>query len=477
MQARARTNASRVGLLVIAFVVMLFYAWQFLGNRFANDEHIYFVTLADATGLVNGSKVLQSGVPIGAITAVGLTPTNLAKLTIRIHKPYFLAQGSTATIPSSLVGLGDNSLQIIAPPGRQIPLPDGSTIQGVKSNPLTAILPNAQNVIANLNKTLISFQKLLSDQKLKGSLVAVLQNSSNTMHQVQLLTLQTRELLGKNQESITLAVHEASLAMANIQRATDLAAKTIESGKFQDQTMALLKSLTKTSDKAQKLVEDVQSFVTDEALRKNIDTTMNNVAELSAQGKKIASNVNEMTESGQAAAKQAVTLTERATTVADEASKLIVKLQTLVDKVNGKVDKLGSLTKLGPVKTEVDLLHSDKPGYNRTDINFSLGISPHEEIDAGIYDAFESDRLNLQLGEWLNPKLKLRYGAYAGKLGLGVNYQVANRLTLVDNLFGLNHTENDLFAKYEIGHGFVGWLGVDRLFDRNQFSIGIGFEK
>ena len=87
MQARARTNAARVGLLVIAFAVMLLYAWQFLGNHFSKDEHLYFVKMPDATGLVRGSKVLQAGVSIGSISAIGLTADNKAKLTIRIRKP------------------------------------------------------------------------------------------------------------------------------------------------------------------------------------------------------------------------------------------------------------------------------------------------------------------------------------------------------------------------------------------------------
>ncbi|MGH2638948.1 MAG: hypothetical protein ACRDF4_06670 [Rhabdochlamydiaceae bacterium] len=58
MQARARTNAARVGLLVIASSAMLLYAWQFLGNRFAVDQHLYFVDMNDATGVNRGAKVL-----------------------------------------------------------------------------------------------------------------------------------------------------------------------------------------------------------------------------------------------------------------------------------------------------------------------------------------------------------------------------------------------------------------------------------
>jgi hypothetical protein len=43
------------------------------------------------------------------------------------------------------------------------------------------------------------------------------------------------------------------------------------------------------------------------------------------------------------------------------------------------------------------------------------------------------------------------------------------------DLFGLNKTQLDMRARYNFGGGVHGWLGVDRVFDRNTPSIGIGF--
>lgn len=462
--------------MLIAFIALLIYAWQFLGSRLSSDQHVYVVGMDDASGLMPGSQVLMAGVPIGSVSQIGLDAQNHAKLTIRIDRPHFVPQGSTAVVPSSLVGFGQSVLQIIPPAGEAVPLQDGALIAGTRGNPLKSILPNSQETVANLNKTLVAFQKLLNNEKLKASLTGVMDNSAQAMHQVALLTAHANQMMGENQVSINRAITQASLALADVHKGSELVVHLLEKGQFQDQTMALLKSLTASSNRANQLVGDIQSFVNDQSLRANLNATMANTAKLTAEGQKIGESVKGLTDTGKDAAQHIITLTDHATQTADQASKLLAKLQSLVDKVDHKIDKVGGIPKIGPIKSEMDVMRADRPNYNRTDFNAVIPFGK-DNLHVGVYDAFESNRLNLQLGQYLRPGLEVRYGAYAGSLGLGVNWQIAPRLSLVNDVYGLNDPMDSLRAKYEIGHGFVGWLGVENLFERNRLSLGIGYEK
>lgn len=476
MQARTGSFAARVGLLFAAFLVLLSFAWRFLGSHFSADQHVYYVTLPDASGLMPGSNVLLSGVPIGTIAQVGLDSANQAKLTVRTDKEHPIPAGSQAVVPSSLVGFGQAALEIIPPAGAAAPLSDGTVLAGTKQSPLHSILPNSQETVANLNKTLVAFQKILNDRRLTDGLTGVMQNGQQTLKQMSLLMARTDQLMGANQASITRAIGQASLAMADLHKGTGLMVHLLQKGQFQDQTMALLKSLTATSDRANHLVGDLQSFANDQELRKNLNATMANTAKLTAEGQKIGDSVKSLTDTGKDAAQHLITLTNHASETADQASKLLVKLQSLVDKVDHKVDKIGGVPKIGPVKTEMDVMRDNRPNYNRTDFNVSVPFGK-DVLHAGVYDAFQSNRLNLQLGTFLKPNLEVRYGAYAGRLGLGVNYQIAPRLSLVNDIYGLNDPLDSLRAKYEFGHGFIGWLGVDQLFEKNRLTLGIGYQK
>ncbi|MFQ3677542.1 MAG: hypothetical protein SNJ74_06345 [Fimbriimonadaceae bacterium] len=100
-----------------------------------------------------------------------------------------------------------------------------------------------------------------------------------------------------------------------------------------------------------------------------------------------------------------------------------------------------------------------------------------ESIHLGVFDAFEANRLNVQLGRPLAKGLDYRVGIYASKPGVGVDYRVAPKLTVRGDLFDINDPRLDLRARFDLGGGVLGWLGVDRTFDRNAWSLGVGIRK
>jgi hypothetical protein len=48
---------------------------------------------------------------------------------------------------------------------------------------------------------------------------------------------------------------------------------------------------------------------------------------------------------------------------------------------------------------------------------------------------------------------------------------------LQSEIFGLNDTQFDVKARYDFGGGFLGWVGVERIFEDNAPAIGIGVRR
>jgi hypothetical protein len=100
-----------------------------------------------------------------------------------------------------------------------------------------------------------------------------------------------------------------------------------------------------------------------------------------------------------------------------------------------------------------------------------------QQVHLGLYDAFEANRLIFQLEHPLSDFAKLRYGAYAGQPGLGVDLKLAPGFYLKGDVFGLNEPCLDLRAQYEFKNGMIGWAELKRVFRTNSPALGIGIRR
>ena len=80
----------------------------------ADTGATYHLLFTDASQLVKGDQVQVGGVPVGSITAISLTPDNLAEVTIDVSSSIApLHAGTTAEIRSpSLAGLANRYIAL-----------------------------------------------------------------------------------------------------------------------------------------------------------------------------------------------------------------------------------------------------------------------------------------------------------------------------------------------------------------------------
>lgn len=471
-------GAPKVGLLVIVFVALLYAGYAVLGHALGQAPPIrYFADFADAGGAAVGTPVTMAGVKIGDVREVRLLDPRRARLTLAIDPAVHIPTGSVARQGASLIGIGQNPVEIVAPKAAAAALPPDSVILGASASPFESYLPpEARTTLRELNATLAATRKILENKTLEKKLEAVLDGSAATMQKFSELSTQTQGLLartdrmmGENGPQITAAVRSASLAMSDVRKSTALLSKLIESGKYQQQTTQLLDQLNATAKKADDLMASLNGFIGDAEVQANLKDTLSSVNKLSETGTRIAANTETISKNG-------ITLSEKAIQLADKANAIADEARAALDKITGFFSKGGPKPVIPKTDVGLDLFRETAPNHWRTDLTARIALDKNF-VDLGLYDAFETNKVILEYGNPVTSSLTYRYGIYASKPGVGVDFRVAPRVTLRTDLFDINNPRFDLRTRFDFGSGLVGWLGVERLFGRNAFVAGVGIRK
>lgn len=463
-------GAWKVGLLVLVFVGLLIGAYAVLGRAiFAPKTDLYYAEVPDATGVNRGGPVLMAGVKIGRIEDIQLVDPRRARIVLAIDQGQRIPEGTTALVPTPLLGFGDNPITLVPPVAVTTYLSPGATIAGSKASPFEGIFPDLGTTMSELNRTLIATRELMSDQKLKGRLEELLVTSSKAVEKLGNLAGSAETLVAENRASIKTAMASLSATMRDVQQGAKLATALLKDERWKNQADEMLTSLNRTASKAEELIASVNDLVNDPQLREPLRGTMANVQSMTDSGTRIAANTEEMTKHGVEISKNVEELTKKAIQLADEARDVLKKLQDFFNRVPSKAGLKG-------IETEMDLTRQTDPWHWRTDVSATVPISDGK-LHVGLFDAFESNRIVLQFGKTMGRSLDLRYGVYASKPGAGVDFRFAPRLSLRGDLYDINDPTFDLRARYELGSGLIGWVGLDNVFEKNRFAVGLGIRK
>ena len=466
--------AARVGLLVILATVLIVFATQFLRQDAGDGPTTYRVEFADAGGLTRGSKVMLAGVEVGRVRSVGLTEAGSAEAVLDIQRGVELRQGVTAEVPTSLVSIGVSEVRLAQPVGATAAHDPSVAIRGTVSSPLKDIVPDLEPTLKEVNKTLVAVQGLVQDQELKMGLVQTMQEGQKTARAFGQLATRLDGVIAENQATVRASLMTARDALKDLQVMSREMSQLIASGELQGKTTALLDNMNESVKSANKLVTDLNKLANDPELTGSLKATLDNIKIASESAPKISENTAKITENGVTISEETVALMKKANEMATKVDALIEKFNSAVDRIGGSVG--GGRSLLPNVDLEIDTTRSVGPARIRTDVTAVIP-SGNERIRLGLYDAFELNKLIAQLQRPFGPKADLRYGIYASKPGAGVDFRVAPRTLLQADFFGLNDTRLDAKLRHDFGRGINGYVGFDRIFDRNSFSAGVGIRR
>lgn len=478
-------NAARVGLFVVAFVAMLIAAYQFLGKRlFTPPTKSYFATFEDAGGLNPGSRILMAGVAVGVVKSITLENAQLAKLNLEIQPEISIPEGTTAVLPTSLTGFGEQAL-ILAPP-KQFgggTLPPGSTLKGVKQKALDGLLPGGEETVQELTKTLAAFRKLLEDQSLQNGIKKLMASTTGTMDKFGQTAGSVNNLIVQNQVNLQKTMASATRSMQNIEALTSDLTKLSKSGKLQGDLTATLSTIRQASEQGNQLVAELNKLVKDPEMQSAIKQSTMNLQTITESGVKMAANGEEIAKNVELMSKDGPEISKKLNDLMTKANDIASKISTIADDVKGAVGKVANVLTEGPksplsgLETRFDLLQESKPSFVRTDFTAIFPQSNGDSFQLGMFNAFESNQLIAQYGKRMSDDYSLRYGVFASKPGIGVDYLFGQRTLLRADVFSLNDPRFDLRFRHDFGNGVFGWLGLNRVFGDNAPVFGIGIRR
>jgi phospholipid/cholesterol/gamma-HCH transport system substrate-binding protein len=463
----------KVGLLVLIFLGLSYGVYTLFGAKFKQaSTYTIYVDLDNAGGLTRGAKVMMTGVEIGTVTEVRLATARRAQATLSINKLQLIPEGSYAKLPTGVLLPTDMRVEIIPPAVSTVNLPPGSRIKGVLGESLEGIIPEGKKTLIAFQDTLKSLQKVLNDQAYQNRIKSILANADKTSTEISLLAHRFNKfssdheaILDRIIRDVASATHDATVAVAS---ATDL----IRDPQWKSRAEVLLDSIQDTMDKTNKIVQSVHELVDDPKLRQNIDATMANVSELTAKGNEMAATGKEIASNVKTFSEKANGLVEQAADVADEAKRLLNRLNEIAQSV-----PTISTPKFKEPKIKLDFQRNTGVGLFRTDISVLYPIGKDSYALAGVYDATETNKINLQYKVKALDNLWTRYGLYASKVGVGVDYDLSHRVSLSADLFDPNDATLNLRSRFRMGPNWGAYFGFDRLFQDNDFVFGVSVER
>ena len=471
MQSAAKVG----GLVILCAVLVLGILYVLQKSAFSAATVPYSVVFTDAGGLISGSRVTMSGVNVGTVQDVSLEAPGRAVAKIAVEEKYKIPAGSLAVLPSNFISVGDKELQIM--PGGGSALAPNAEIPGSVKSAMQSLMPDTEKTMAQVNDTLKSVQNLLEDKELKGGLKDTLTSSqrlmetgATTAEKFGNLASRMDGLVANNQAQFKLMLRSTAVTIKNMEVVSTQIKDLVAKGEFQNESMALLKSMNEAVKEGRNLVAEINKMATDPELQASIKQSSSNVTKMTESGTKIAKDFESISQNGIEITKQTSELMTKANKLADQVGGLVEAFKKTVDKLRDPNTKI-----VPEIHGDASILGSQQDSGLRTDVNFLVPIGK-EKISFGLYDAFESNKINFQLQKTLDKGLDLRYGVYASKPGLGVDYHLAPNLFVRGDLFGLNDTRFDTRLRMDFGRNLQGWLGLERVFQKNTPVFGLGIK-
>lgn len=438
------------GVWMVATVVYL--RGRLLARQFYHIEAVF----PDAIGIREQARVYLAGVEVGEVQEVSLTPDLRARVRMAVRKDVVFPEDSTAVVMSPGIAGMDKLIALV--PGKSPRLArDGSELQGKKEPGISNLAPVAEDAIQDMRRLVRSATELIDlyrDAEMKASIKQTLKNVEQASARLTVVADQAQKLLASAGKSFDAVVHDT-------RRSTRLLPQVVED------LQGLLEQSRELLRTAQHATESFDRFVSDERFQQSLRDMAQEMSVLSAKLNRIADDIGKYT--GDEELRQNVR-----TTVA-EARATLTEARQATEKVNRFVERLIQPSRLSirPVDVSLDVFGRLRDGLFRTDLTVSFPYRDNRFFHLGIYDVTESNKFIVQYGSQMTPTLDLRYGLYASKPGVGLDWRVGRNLSLRADVFDPNDLQINTRAKLSLGADWSLWLGVDSVFNGNQPVIGL----
>ena len=117
------------------------------------------------------------------------------------------------------------------------------------------------------------------------------------------------------------------------------------------------------------------------------------------------------------------------------------------------------------------------PERFRLDIEARTSIGKNSILNMGLYDLGQDTRLTLQAGQKsMDGNLLTRYGLYASKLGVGMEYNLSPNTQIRGDIYDTLHPRLDFRTLFRVNNNAFVWLGADGLGRHTSPILGVQYK-
>jgi hypothetical protein len=536
------SDAARVGLTVLlagALFAVIWFVTHGGSLSTAGPERLR-VAFDNAQGITENAPVTLAGVPAGVVEKVRIEEVNgkqKAVLTLRIDQPKKtpLPPRVKFSIVGSVLGFGTPHVEITPyelpkpgaagyPPGAQsagqeIPPPSqrtarGPILTGESTTTLDAVVPKATALLDNLNDLTRrmsaltdSFQRLAANPQLQKNLLATSENFAAASRNIETFSRSAPAIASNLQAgSQQLVDLMASLQYAGLRfqglltrmdqlmvslngtagqftgAATEMHGAAADLHAITNENRAKIGAVMSAMQESMKLLSatlaSAQSLIGDPAIRADFRQTADNVQAATANLTLITRDVHNLT--GDPAVQGDLKATVSSLRQTTEQTLVLVQRLNGILGAPAHGDTIQRIERRAEnTQVNAEAFYSFGPGHAQVNLDATVPWTPSTFWRAGLFDAGERNRFNLQFGQrleygnWQPRDLWLRAGVHASHLGLGLDWGPPGRSHVSADIYDLRRTQLDLHGNLRLAPYVDGILGFDNIFHNASPVVGL----
>ena len=414
------TTEAKVGAFTIIGIILFIAGILFVGrvDIFGKSQISITGEFTQVNGLKNGNPVRFSGVDIGNVSDIEITPRGVV-VKMKIDEKTPVPIDSSFTLSSDGF-LGEKFIQI-SPGQSNIYLQDGDSIRGDGADAMDKAMQSAQKLMEGTEKMLQSINNIIGDPATQNALKYSLQSTATVADNAVVIT--------QNMANVTAQLNQA-------------AQQFNPDGNAGNDMRAVLTNLKQTTERIDNMARSMESTVTDPIAQENIKETLHNTVQISARLNKLMGG------------------------------------KAYQANINGNVVKVNTPEKKSSAKTEpsIDLL------YNTIDNEFRVNgrIRAFNEkgmAEIGLSNIGDGTNLDLNAGKFISSKWLVRGGIFESELGLGVDYNLRGPVSLSAAMYDLNHRKYRIRSDIRLHKDTYGVIQMTRPFSSTNGGTYFGIKQ
>jgi phospholipid/cholesterol/gamma-HCH transport system substrate-binding protein len=314
-------------------------------------------------------------------------------------------------------------------------LAEGETIRGADTVTLDQLMPQASQLLMQLQTTVAALNSVLGDKRMLTAMRNSMENTELATRQAAALAKDFRSIAAENSDELNAALTHAAKASADFAAFAANMRKVLDQGGSND-IKAILDSGKVAAGNLAQASEKLKALASDQEMTSDLKASLSNLRKTS---------------------ENAQVLTEKLSRV-----------------LGGHPGQRPQLRTESPT---LDVFRNFSEGKFRMDYNVTVPVGKNRFYRLGLLGLGDSTRLNLQAGRVLDNKTRLRYGLFASRLGVGVDRKLTGRTSLQADLYGLNDVELEVKGRYDLRDDWGLWLGTDDLLDNRSLLLGVQYRK